>query len=227
MLFTMSMRMCSLSRNVQDAQSRKTTLNSTHCSSSQAFDDMSNALRTIALIAETTTASRIAHAHQRPICTLTASIALLRLSSARTQFPLPRHPQKRSKSPVGGRLRNGLQLARLSTPCRHTAPKVKPPCAGKPRLLLTYFFERAKGIEPSTYSLGSCRSTTELRPQIRPTRKDLGFGSSKPRPRGLSETSVGLKSGGHDGIKFRPNDTTAFSAGKRSKSSAPGGQPDI
>ena len=25
--------------------------------------------------------------------------------------------------------------------------------------------ERAKGIEPSTYSLGSCRSTTELRPQ--------------------------------------------------------------
>jgi hypothetical protein len=27
--------------------------------------------------------------------------------------------------------------------------------------------ERAKGIEPSTYSLGSCRSTTELRPQRR------------------------------------------------------------
>jgi hypothetical protein len=27
--------------------------------------------------------------------------------------------------------------------------------------------ERAKGIEPSTYSLGSCRSTTELRPQNR------------------------------------------------------------
>ena len=27
--------------------------------------------------------------------------------------------------------------------------------------------ERAKGIEPSTYSLGSCRSTTELRPQTR------------------------------------------------------------
>src|SRR5262249_55645101 len=25
--------------------------------------------------------------------------------------------------------------------------------------------ERAKGIEPSTYSLGSCRSTTELRPR--------------------------------------------------------------
>jgi hypothetical protein len=27
--------------------------------------------------------------------------------------------------------------------------------------------ERAKGIEPSTYSLGSCRSTTELRPRSR------------------------------------------------------------
>jgi hypothetical protein len=26
--------------------------------------------------------------------------------------------------------------------------------------------ERAKGIEPSTYSLGSCRSTTELRPRF-------------------------------------------------------------
>ena len=25
--------------------------------------------------------------------------------------------------------------------------------------------ERAMGIEPTTYSLGSCRSTTELRPQ--------------------------------------------------------------
>jgi hypothetical protein len=26
--------------------------------------------------------------------------------------------------------------------------------------------ERAIGIEPTTYSLGSCRSTTELRPQL-------------------------------------------------------------
>jgi ABC transporter substrate binding protein len=30
--------------------------------------------------------------------------------------------------------------------------------------------ERAKGIEPSTYSLGSCRSTTELRPRSGRTR---------------------------------------------------------
>jgi hypothetical protein len=37
--------------------------------------------------------------------------------------------------------------------------------------------ERAKGIEPSTYSLGSCRSTTELRPQFQTLstlRKSLG-----------------------------------------------------
>src|SRR5262245_28759120 len=33
--------------------------------------------------------------------------------------------------------------------------------------------ERAKGIEPSTYSLGSCRSTTELRPRSQgPTLED-------------------------------------------------------
>jgi hypothetical protein len=34
--------------------------------------------------------------------------------------------------------------------------------------LVAHYFsrlERAKGIEPSTYSLGSCRSTTELRPR--------------------------------------------------------------
>ena len=29
----------------------------------------------------------------------------------------------------------------------------------------TGVLERAMGIEPTTYSLGSCRSTTELRPQ--------------------------------------------------------------
>src|SRR5262245_10424538 len=32
------------------------------------------------------------------------------------------------------------------------------------RLIFRENLERAKGIEPSTYSLGSCRSTTELRP---------------------------------------------------------------
>ncbi len=49
----MSMRMCSLASSVQEAQSRNTMLNSTHCSSSQEFDEMSNTLRTIAFDAET------------------------------------------------------------------------------------------------------------------------------------------------------------------------------
>jgi hypothetical protein len=30
---------------------------------------------------------------------------------------------------------------------------------------MSQVLERAAGIEPATYSLGSCRSTTELRPQ--------------------------------------------------------------
>ena len=41
-LFTMSMRMCSFASSVHGEHSRKTMLNSTHCSSSQEFDDMSN-----------------------------------------------------------------------------------------------------------------------------------------------------------------------------------------
>src|SRR5450759_933633 len=56
MLFTMSMRMCSLSSSVQGAHSRNTALNSTHCNSSQEFDEVSKILRTVALTAETTTA---------------------------------------------------------------------------------------------------------------------------------------------------------------------------
>ncbi len=60
--FTMSMRMCSLSSSVQGEHSRNTMLNSTHCSSSQEFDEVSNILRTVALAAETTTAARISQA---------------------------------------------------------------------------------------------------------------------------------------------------------------------
>src|SRR6202035_2354386 len=88
-LFTMSMRMCSLSRSVHDAHNRNTALNSTHCNSSQEFDDASKTLRTIALMAETATAARISHAHQRPIRVFTASIPALSLSSARTVPPIP------------------------------------------------------------------------------------------------------------------------------------------
>src|SRR5262245_23548653 len=36
-------------------------------------------------------------------------------------------------------------------------------CKNRAKSLI--YLERAKGIEPSTYSLGSCRSTTELRPR--------------------------------------------------------------
>ena len=45
-LFRMSMRMCSLASSVHGEQSRNTALNSTHCSSSQEFDEVSNTLRT-------------------------------------------------------------------------------------------------------------------------------------------------------------------------------------
>ena len=65
-LFTMSMRMCSLASNVQGEHSRNTMLNSTHCSSSQEFDDMSKILRTVALAAETITAARMSQARRLP-----------------------------------------------------------------------------------------------------------------------------------------------------------------
>ncbi len=87
-LFTMSMRMCSLSSSVHGAHSRNTALNSTHCNSSQEFDDTSNILRTVALLAETATARRISHAHQRPIDVLAASMTRLSLRSTCTFRPL-------------------------------------------------------------------------------------------------------------------------------------------
>ena len=68
-LFTMSMRMCSLASKVHGEHSRKTTLNSTHCNSSQALDDVSKTLRTIALTADTITATRIS---QATVCRSTA-----------------------------------------------------------------------------------------------------------------------------------------------------------
>jgi hypothetical protein len=133
-LFTMSMRMCSLSRSVHDAQSRNTKLNSTHCSSSQAFEDISNVLRTTALIAEMTTASRIAHAHHLPICTLMASMTLLSLRSARTpNSPLP-PAARRAHRPRGGTRQGALTAPRRPHLSREKALKVKPPCARKPRL---------------------------------------------------------------------------------------------
>ena len=46
-----------------------------HCSSSQAFDDVSNTLRIVALPALTSTATRISHDTDRPIKAVTASMA--------------------------------------------------------------------------------------------------------------------------------------------------------
>src|SRR5690348_3751480 len=61
-LFTMSMRMCSLASSVHGEHRRNTALNSTHCSSSHEFDEVSKILRTVAFAAETTTATRMSQA---------------------------------------------------------------------------------------------------------------------------------------------------------------------
>ena len=81
-LFTMSMRMCSLASSVHGEHSRNTMLNSTHCSSSQEFDDVSKILRTVALAAETSTAARISQDRRLPIQVLIASIRRLNGRSA-------------------------------------------------------------------------------------------------------------------------------------------------
>src|SRR6266702_4568782 len=82
MVLKMSIRMCSLSSSVQGEHSRKTTLNRTHCSSSQELDDVSKVLRTIALIAEMMTATRINQARRLPVQRVNASIPPLNLRSA-------------------------------------------------------------------------------------------------------------------------------------------------
>src|SRR5665213_2000320 len=99
MLFTMSMRMCSLASRVHGAHSRNTMLNSTHWSSSQEFDEVSKTLRTVALTAETTTAARINQATRLPIQVVVASIirvagsnALSNASRAPTCLPPPAGP---------------------------------------------------------------------------------------------------------------------------------------
>src|SRR5215510_12523427 len=81
-LFTMSIRMCSLASNVHGEQSRNTMLNSTHCSSSQEFEDVSKTLRTVALTAETITAASISHANRFPIHAVAASTARVAGSNA-------------------------------------------------------------------------------------------------------------------------------------------------
>ena len=57
-------------------------LNSTHCSSSQEFDEVSNTLRTMALTADTNTAARMSQDSRLPSQVLMASIRRLNGSSA-------------------------------------------------------------------------------------------------------------------------------------------------
>jgi len=59
----------------------KTALNKTHCSSSQALDEMSKTLRTIALMLDTATAARINQLAALPVTRLILSIILLSLMS--------------------------------------------------------------------------------------------------------------------------------------------------
>src|SRR5216684_8899557 len=89
MLLTISIRICSLSSRVQDEHSRKTMLNSTHCSSSQELDEVSKVLRTIALRADTTTATRISHARRLPTHLVNASIPRLNFKSDCNDRPSP------------------------------------------------------------------------------------------------------------------------------------------
>src|SRR5712691_8799890 len=81
MLLTMSIRICSLSRRVQDEHSRKTMLNSTHWSSSQELEEVSKLLRTMALRADTTTATKISQARRLPTHLVNASIPRLTFRS--------------------------------------------------------------------------------------------------------------------------------------------------
>src|SRR5450759_3262304 len=87
MLLTMSIRICSLSSSVQDEHSRNTTLNSTHCSSSQELEEVSKLVLMMALSSDTTTAIRISHARRLPIHLVNASIPLLILRSVCNDSP--------------------------------------------------------------------------------------------------------------------------------------------
>src|SRR5882757_9688881 len=107
-LLTMSIRMCSLSSSVQGEHSRKTMLNSTHCSSSQELEETSKLLRTMALAAETITATRMSHARRLPVQRVNASIPLLNFKSACNDNPpqfasavLTAHPQDAAAYPAG------------------------------------------------------------------------------------------------------------------------------
>src|SRR5262245_54237350 len=87
-LLMISMRMCSLDRSVHGEHKRNIAPNRTHCSSSQAFDEVSKTFRTVALVAEMITTIRISQDKTFPIRKLTASMARLSLSKPSTCVPL-------------------------------------------------------------------------------------------------------------------------------------------
>src|SRR3954471_21489417 len=119
MLFTMSMRMCSLSSSVHDATIRNTAPNSTHCSSSQELDETSKSLRMMAFTADTITAARMSHARILPMRKLIASMTRLTPRSIPTlafplrAAPLLAHP---ARCPSRSWRRNCRSLASFARP---------------------------------------------------------------------------------------------------------------
>src|SRR5258705_2891936 len=106
--FTMSIRMCSLSSNVQGEHSRNTMLNSTHCSSSHELEETSKLLRTMALAAETITATKMSQARRLPVHRVNTSIPLLTFNIACNGNPpqfasavLTAYPQGVAAYPAG------------------------------------------------------------------------------------------------------------------------------
>ena len=73
-------------------------------------------------------------------------------------------------------------VLRLPLTARHRRFNPVRPLLQKKRPLRAFSLERANGIEPSTSSLGSLRSTTELRPRTRARIADLGGKSQVTRP---------------------------------------------
>ena len=78
---TISIRMCSLDKSVQGEHRRKTIPNRIHCSSSQAFEDVSKTLRTVAFVAEMMTTITMSKDKSLPRRKFRASIMWLSLSS--------------------------------------------------------------------------------------------------------------------------------------------------
>src|SRR5207249_7801568 len=87
-LLMMSMRMCSLDRCVHGEHKRNMVPSRTHCSSSHAFDEVSNTFLIVALVAEMITTRRISQDKTLPIRKLTASVARLGLRKPSTRISL-------------------------------------------------------------------------------------------------------------------------------------------